>query len=391
MNKILFAVISLLTVVGNAQEIKFIKKLPFPNSIVSSELTMSLYNNHLIASILTVNPNALTPTYGTLLMESYNLGKDWAIRPAKHTKEAADPWITMLGGNKFVFTDISEGNRFHLQSFVTNNGKWEQPISHGVGHDYATVLSDSGSSYIFSTQKVGSDMVLYVYKTKNGTSKKRSIEVFNGVDLSFKKPVFVNDQIAIPVVLRGSWNGKSSTNFGQMTSWLLMLDKQSLDASTPLLITHLSGAKHHILVKGIDKLYYFFTDVERKELSVVMSSDLGKSWTKSKLVAKGDYLINLDAAVWYKDHAVIVFTNEESKGSFQKYVLHINEKMEASNPIKLGRLSRPDQRNGWAVRAWPQGGDYCGLVANEPDGLYIMWSSAPDGVFNPYFAKISIK
>ena len=391
MRKILFAAISLSFSIGSAQKIEFIKKLPFPDSIVSSELTMSLHNNHLVASILSVNPNAAKPGYRTILMESDNLGNSWSIRNEVHAEEAADPWVSILDDDQFIFTDISEGNRFHLQSFANNNGKWQPPISHGLGHDYATSLSDSGSHYIFSTQKIGLNMVLYVHKTENGASISQSIEVFNGADVSFKKPVFVNDQIAIPVVLRGSWDGKSSTYFNQMTSWLLMLDKQSLHASTPSLITNLSGAKHHILVKGNDKLYYFYTDVKRKELKVVASSDFGKSWGNSKLIAKSAYLLNLDAATWVKDQAVVVFTDEESEGSFQKYVWGMNEEMETLNRIRLGNLSRPDQRNGWAARAWPQGGDYCGMVPNESGELYIMWSAAPDGIFNPYFAKISLK
>ncbi|WP_420322243.1 hypothetical protein [Flagellimonas sp.] len=391
MKNILFIAILMCFIFGSAQKIEYVNRLPFPDTIVSSELAMSLHNEHVVASILSVNPNASKPTYRTVIMESYDLGKNWNLRKEVHSGAAADPWIETLGDNRFIFTDISEGNRFHLQSLIYDNGMWHPPVSHGLGHDYATVQTDSGYYYIFSTQKQGPNMLLYVHKTKNGMSTSRSIEVFNNVDVSFKKPIFFDDKITIPFTLRGSWNGESKTPFNEMTSWLLVLDKQNLSVSAPSLITNLSGAKHHILIKGNNKLYYFYTDVERKELSVIMSSDLGKSWGQSKLIARSSHLLNLDAAVWHKNQAVVIFTNEESEGSFQKYVLSIDEEMNTSNQEKLGALSRPDQRNGWAAKAWPQGGDYCGLVSYASDTLYAMWSAAPNGIFNPYFAKITLK
>ncbi|MEQ6168488.1 hypothetical protein AAOE16_14935 [Ekhidna sp. MALMAid0563] len=380
---------------GISQEIEFTKKLPFPDNPVSSELSLSYMSdapNQLRAAVLAVKPVADKPDYYTIVMTSEDGGLNWKLKEEPLTNEAADPWILGMNQNQFVLSDISEGSKFHLKTFLNNGKEWAAPVSHGLGHDHATILKDSDNYYLFSTQKTSDNMLLYFYRGGKGIPVIQAYELFNGADFSVKKPVILESQIAIPVVLRGDWNGESSNRLEQMTSWLVFLDKSSLKLTTPQLMTMRSGAKHHVLVKGNEgTLFYFYTDVERKRLEVIKSNGSDQGWSELTLIAESENLINLDAASWHKDQAVIVFTKEEEKGIFQKYLCNVSAGLSISNTLKLGQQSKPDQRNGWAGRAWPQGGDYCGLISLNEDILYVMWSSAPDGIFKPYFSKINTK
>ncbi|MCL6265987.1 hypothetical protein [Flagellimonas myxillae] len=377
------------------QQVNFVQELPFPEGLISSESMLRYHEENpkkLMASILAVDPKAKDLEYYTVVLGSNDLGSSWSLENRIFSKEAADPWIHAPNKNQFILSDISEGNAFHLKTWEEKNGSWSSPTSHGFGHDHATIISDKEGHYLFSTQKLDNKMVLYVAKGNSSDMllKSKTIELFNGCDLSVKKPVFFQEKIAIPVVLRGEWDGKSSKPFGQMSSWLIMMDKETLETTAPLFMTNKSGAKHHILVNGNDELYYFYTDVDRKKMEVIKLPASTSKWTAPTTLAESPHLINLDAVQWHGNKGVVLYTVEESPGNFQKYLLAIDPNLSWTAPVKLGPLSIPDERNGWAGRAWPQGGDYCGLISHLDGALYAVWSAAPKGIFKPYFSKITL-
>lgn len=375
-----------------AQHLDFVRRLPFPDSLVSSEISIDRKGNKLVAAILGVQPTAQNPFYHTVVLSSNNLGESWLTENTRLAEKAADPQIAFLNQQRFVLVDIGEGNQFHLKSYLNKDQSWIKETSHGMGHDYATILADSTGYYVFSTQKKNDRMSLFTYSQKGNQGNSNSIDILNGADLSFKKPILNDSLILLPMVVRGKWDGKESTHFETMSSWLLPLNKRNLEPNTPIFMTHESGAKHHILLKGGNKaLYFFFTDVKRKLLKWIASSDGGLTWTGSKPITKSEYLINLDAACWNGEYVVVVFTVEERKGVFQKYLMTVTEETNLQQVIELGEPSIPDNRNGWAARAWPQGGDYCGMIADDSGALYVIWSAATDGLFKPYFSKISFK
>ena len=120
------------------------------------------------------------------------------------------------------------------------------------------------------------------------------------------------------------------------------------------------------------------------------SSDLGMSWEKPMALVQNDLLVNLDAVAPLGNDIILMYTVEERAGAFQKYIgmMSSTGNLEAT---KLGELSIPDERNGWVIRAWPQGGDYAGLALSEEKTAFVVWSSAPSGLFRPFFTKVSFQ
>ncbi len=369
--------------------------MPFPNQWISSESSLAISvtaPNQLMAAFLGVHPQAEKPEYQTVILHSYNHGKSWTTENRIFSNQAADPWLVGTNTDEFVFSDISEGNDFHLKTWSYKDGLWNSALSHGLGHDHTTLITDRNTDFLFSTQRKTKKKLLYVSTHVADTLgfRSKSIELFNGCDFSVKKPVLLKNHIAIPVVLRGSLNGESAQNFRQMTSWLFLLDRNTFTISAPELITTKSGGKHHILVNGNEELYYCFTDMERKRLEVIKKATLDVSWSLPKTITSSEHLVNLDAAIWHNNSLVVIYTKETKPGHFQKYILVISKDLAIGSAIKLGPESVPDSRNGWALRAWPQGGDYCGLVASSNKLLYVVWSAAPDGLFKPYFSQIQL-
>lgn len=386
-----------------AQEVELVSSIILPKGYVSAELSLALDPTdpmHLMAAILCVDPKAKQATYTTLVYESHDLGVHWQLFSSLQPAKAADPWILLDGRGRVLLCDISEGNLFRLTSQIFDGSDWLPETDHGLGHDHGMLINDQGgdAQYLISTQRKGANQYLYLARKELGShifNRDTTIEIFNNADYSAKQPMIRGENIIIPIVLRGSWSFEDTraVPFKEMSSWLVTVNKKTYEVSAPALVTGRSGSRHHILVEGsADRLYYVYTDKSRQKLEVTMTSDAVR-WSLPLLLNDTTFSkdVNLDAAIWHNNALAIVATMRVNDTSYQKYLLSVDPDLKEVKTMTIGPRSNPDESSGWVLRAWPQGGDYCGLIGHPDGSLYVLWSSAQDGAFGPVFAKIRIE
>ena len=379
---------------GFTQEIAIgrIQTVPIPDSLISSEQYLSHSNGHLSLAMLTVTKGLLQPAYSTRVM-SYDLkGGAWEVEASARYEQAADPWIHRFEDGILV-SDISEGNRFHLKTERINLDGRKVMHTHGLGHDHSMILQDKirGISYLISTQKTATASCLYIAASPDqGLTFSTFIHSpFQGVNLSAKQPI-ISDKgmIHIPVVLTRSWGADLA--FDPMHTWLVTATEMGEVLSTPSFLTNRAGARHHLLLEIGNEMIFLYTSAEQDKLEWIQTVDKNV-WSAPRSIPSTHTWFNLDAATTINEReALVIWTERVSDNAYQKFVSLISTVRDEIMTVPLGVTSRPSDENGWVKRAWPQGGDYCGLVQISDHTFYCSWSHAIDGLFKPQFVKITI-
>lgn len=377
--------------------------------------------DHLLAAVLSANPNDEND-YSTVALVSFDGGKNW-----KHTtmpmKRAADPWVAILPNGGAVLGEIGLGDTFKQAVYYSADGgvTWGAGFSFGEGHDHDMFLFDDSQSrfagvlYLLTTRqaksggKPGFHELFLARSIDNGKnfSDVTTFSVFPNLHFNAKTPIVFSDgRLAIPVVTLGdSIAGHADVNRWEPTqSWLVTSSDGGKTFSQPLFITNLAGRRHNGLAvnrfsKWKDHLYYVFPGVRRNGLYFLTSADNGVRWSLPRRIDK-----NTGAAAFTDLGAVAVNSNgaigilwidriadPARKCQFTYFTVSLDGGETFLEPVRVSTApSCPEAKNGWVGQAWPQGGDYCGLIA-RPDGSFMaMWSDARNGTFQLYRSEIRL-
>lgn len=372
--------------------------------------------DHLVGTILTTCPDTVKNCLNTLIV-SKDGGKTWQ---SSSTPAGADPWCAVLADGSIVISYIYGGNYIlGLKSFTDNGQSWSSELLFGSGYDHDLLLVDdssgpfSGSVYLLATQSLrpdDPDPFLLISRSSNGKTfeHRNYFYPLKNVDLNAKSPVIFSDGVlAIPFAVRGQYlQGENKpVPFDQSTNWLVTSDDGGETFSQPKFITSVTGRGHHVLAvnkskKWANKLYFISNGPQQKGIYCTMSDDRGESWTKSKRIDKNSSnLYNIVGAVAINqvDGSIgVIYMEREDEGTEQCYNVYFTVSIDGGStftePKKVNsQRSCPDKKQGWFVGAWPQGGDYCSLVARPNGDFLAMWSDSRSGFFKLYKAEISFK
>lgn len=386
-----------------------------PSNYVSSECTLSQSNTDskiLLATILIADPSSPKPSYHTKVWQSENGGQSWQDLHYPPQPQAADPWGLQQANGTSLIADISEGGNFHLKvsHFDATSQRGATPTSFGYGFDHCMLLPglESQSVYLIATQKIQDDQqqfqtrILIAHSTDGGSSfpVRHFHPLVQGVEFNAKQAyIHPNGTIMIPVSLRGYFFGKEEPPrpFLQMQTWLYPFYNQGARTGIPVFITNTSGHKHHWLIsdgQNPDHLYFAFTDIKQQRLGLLQSHNAGASWTAPLWIHQDSSSIkSLDLsamAINARQELAISWAKKIEENCYQRMISIFFTADQQLKTREIGLVACPDDTNGWIKRAWPQGGDYCGLVANRDNSFYLLYSYPLHGSFTPHFTQINI-
>lgn len=396
-------------------EVSIPSTIALPPSHVSSECTLSRTGQDdslLLAIVLTAKPSSQRPNYHTQVWQSLDDGQSWSHHNYPHLPQAADPWGVIWANGALLVADISEGNRFHLHTshFDPQSKQWAAPISFGFGFDHCMLLKGLApkSVYLIATQKYQDEQAHFQSRLLIGYSKDSGRtfhevhyhELIQGLEFNAKQAfIHPNGTLLIPITLRGFFFEKQETSipFEQMQTWLCPFSDHGANSGTPTFITTLSGRKHHWLIpnrQNPEHLFFAFTDVEQQRLGLIQSHNRGASWTAPTWIyqdTSSERTVDLSAmAINYQEDLAIAWAKKIGENCYQRMLTVLSPDKEHIIHQEIGARTCPDDSNGWVARAWPQGGDYCGLSISSDNRFHLLYSSPKNGRFEPHFTQISI-
>jgi hypothetical protein len=378
--------------------------------------------SHLLISV-TVGADPGRPNhYSTYALSSFDQGKTW-----KHfelsSPDAADPWCVILPNSQAVAADIGNGSRFRLYVHRSFDGgvTWKDSLSFGDGHDHDILINDSRSTvsgrslYLFSTQSKRNAenfprSEIFIARSEDlgkTFSSQYHYSPFPNLDFNVKTPLVMEDgTLAVPLITRGVFPA-GQTNmmpWVKTKSWLITSADGGKTFSQPLLITDLSGRRHFDLLASIkdsqENLYYFFGGEDKNGIYVTRSSDKGISWTNPLRIDRNqqDNPVTDWGATTVTPSGLLGITWVEltDQSSEKCYSLFFSASVNGGEsflpPVKVSSTkSCPGSETGWFGNAWPQGGDYSGLVALSATEFLAVWSDARSGRFELYQCRITVK
>lgn len=378
--------------------------------------------NHLLAGVLTGNPHD-NKDYATTALASFDGGKTWR-QAQMPMKQAADPWGIILPDGAAVLGDIGLGEVFRQAVYYTPDGglTWRAPVEFGDGHDHDMFVYDdtgsrfAGTLYLLTTRARSSQAGRPRYELflARSTDKGKTFPAitthapFPNLHFNAKTPVILSDgTLAIPVVTLGSFtdNQNRANRPETVPSWLVTSSDGGKAFSAPLFITDGAGRRHNGLAvnkarQWQDRLYYVYPGARRNGLYLTLSADRGVTWSAPRRLDK-----NTDANAFTDLGAVAVSANgvvgvlwidriddPARKCQYTYFTASTDGGETFRDPVRVSNApSCPGAENGWIGQAWPQGGDYGGLVA-RPDGSFLaLWSDARQGTFQLYTAEIKLR
>jgi hypothetical protein len=377
--------------------------------------------NHLLISV-TVGADPLRPNeYSTYMLSSFDQGKTWKYSGLA-SPDAADPWCIILSNNLAIAADIGNGSKFKQYVHRSYDGgvTWKDSLSFGDGHDHDMLIAGkrSGSSenslYLFSTQFKRSPenfprSEIFIARSEDAgkTFSQYHHSPFPNLDFIVKTPLVMEDgTLAVPLVTRGivSAGQTDITAWAKTQSWLITSADQGKTFSQPLLITDLSGRRRMDLLAGAknskENLYYFFCGEDKKGIYVTRSSDKGVSWTTPLRIDRNqqsNFATDLGATVVTASGIIGITWMELTDQSSEKcYSLFFSASVNGGEtflpPVKVSsEKSCPGPETGWIGVAWPQGGDYSGLVPLSATEFLAVWADARNGRFELYQSRITVK
>lgn len=390
-------------------------QLPLAKGWVSSECILSSIESPspaLLATFLTAKPNTTTPEYHTQVWHSQDQGQNWHSRGYPALPQAADPWGLLQSNGAILIADISEGNRFHLQTtyYQPATSEWDEPISFGDGFDHCMLVPglNEQSVYLIATQKYRDHFnqlqsrIIICHSEDGGRHfpKRYFHQLISGMEVNAKQAFIRADStLMIPAVLNGYFpkDGDTSIRLQEMQSWLYPFHGRGRTAGTPSFITNLSGRWHHHLIQDKQEpnlLYYAFTDVQQYRLGLTHSQDGGLSWSSVVWVHQDTSSVksvDLSAlAINGRGELAIAWVKKRPDNCYQRMISFLLPKNQQLLSEAIGFTPCPQEENGWVKRAWPQGGDYCGLVAKRDHSFDLLWSQPFNGRFTPHFSRIQL-
>ncbi len=382
---------------------------------VSSECTLSRTTQNdslLLATVLTAEPNHPSPRYHTQVWQSQDGGQSWNNLKYPRLPQAADPWGVLWEHGTALIADISEGNRFHLctSHYESATNQWADPISFGYGFDHCMLLKGLATESVFliATQKYQDrqgqfqNRLLIGHSKDGGRSfpKKYWHELIHGLEFNAKQAYFhPNGTLMIPITIRGYFLQKkeSPLPLEQMQSWLYPFYDHGARLGTPAFMTHLSGRKHHWLIanpQNPENLFFAFTDINQRKLGLIQSENGGATWTIPTWVfqdSSSAKSVDLSAmAMNSRQDLAISWTKKTGGNCYRRMITLLSHENRQLVNQEIGPITCPDESNGWVGRAWPQGGDYCGLSANPDDSFHLLYTHPKQGRFTPHFTQITI-
>ena len=406
-------------VIGENTRIRFSKdyNYAFENTVIADPSNPQ----HLIGSVLTMCPDTVRNCLNTLI-ESSDGGKTWS---SEDIPWGANPWCAINSSGDISVSYIY-GLNYTLgikSSKKNSSGKrqWTSELILGSGYDHNMLLMDHSNGrfkdnlYLISTQSLRADdhdpFVLIATSQNGGTTfdHRTYYHPFRNVDLNAKAPIILGDgTLAIPILLRGQYleGENKATPLHSFTNWLVTSSDGGQTFSVPKLISSNSGDGYHTLVinrsvKWKNRLYYIFNGSGQKGILVTHSDDQGQSWTKALKVdavnSKSQEDIVAAAAVNETNGVVgLLYLSREDQQTRECYNLYFTASTDGGvtfvDPVKVNSQSScPDKSKGWFMNAWPQGGDYCSLVAKADGSFLAIWADARTAAFKLYQSTITIK
>ena len=383
--------------------------IPIQPQRISSESYLSVNPvdpEHLLGCYLSAKISDQGYDYYTEVILSKDGGETWEELEMDILQEAADPWCQINDDGSLLISDISSGSQFHLTTRFSLDGDTWMPVnSHGYARDHSILYNTADKkTLLVSTQKENSINSIIVNQSEDNGRKFSQLSKtspFPNVAINAKTPVELSSGLLIlPFIVRYRSNDNGDeVPISPTQSWFISSQDGGKTFSQPYFITGISGNRHHYLAVNTnrrfkDELYYFFSGANDKGAFITKSRDAGITWSEPMQldVSQSSRITPGAFRVSKKGEIGLIWSEKTNDRCFQwMFSFSRDGGVSFTTPISIqDTLSCPNQSNDWVSRAWPQGGDYCGLVAT-PDGFAALWSDARTGKFKPYFTKISIK
>ena len=390
-------------------EISSPKMLPSSPGRITSEGYLAVDpsdSSHLVAAYLSAKIVENGVDYHTEAIETFDKGASWSPLSLTILAEAADPWCAIQPDGSVLVMDISEGGKYVLSTRIKKVGEsnWLTLKSYGNGFDHGMIIQQAGSVNMvaLATQQVTSNgsmgnALMVDFAPMVEGSQVHHISPFGNVGFNAKNAVY--DGIGywyIPILVRDKVVAGEFERMPHIQLWLIKIDEEGNLVDGPNFITDRADNRHHWLVpSGSGQLHLLYTAQNKSGIYHQMSPDSGKTWNKENRINGIDTSwSDLAAAACNLDgHIVVVWTEQMDNGCYQKYI-SVSDQTGTNwfAPKPLHDIpSCPDSTNGWVKRAWPQGGDYCGLKAISNKEFMAIWSGAQSGKFKLYQTLIKLK
>jgi hypothetical protein len=376
--------------------------------------THPVNKNFMAGAILTIDEESNPSTYYTSLIISQDAGRTWTIYKNDFLY-AADPYCVITKNGNVAVADIA-GASYSLGAHYLKNGKLQKAITPLPGYDHDMFAynpyqnAGEGKIYLVATRSLDSTLsdhpILVMQSLDEGkTYHSKTIYPFKNVNLNAKQPVVLSDgTLLIPLVVRGFFSNENNKTqpLAEQSSWIIS-SKDGVNFSEPKFITPVSGRAHNMLVVNTapqwkDHLYYICPDAQKKALYISRSFNKGEGWSIAKKITPDTTgIIGVGAAAIDSKGAIGILYNQmtgtENKPCYDWFFIYSKDDgANFSIPLKINEGSNcPDVTQGWYTRAWPQGGDYGGLVATKEGTFMALWSDARSGKYYPYSVEITIK
>lgn len=374
--------------------------------------------NHLLAVAISADPNT-NNDYSTIALVSFDGGKQWkaSTMPTKH---AADPWGIILPDGTAVVGDIGFGSSFRQMVYTSPDGglTWREAQTFGDGHDHDMFWYDQSKRVLslLSTRKTQAAPAppRYEFFLAHSTDSGKTFSQINthtpfpNLHFNAKTPALLSDgTLVIPFITGGHAiaNQAEMSRWERTQSWLVTSSDGGKTFASPLFITDITRRSHSVFAvnphtRWKDRLYYVFAGASRNSLYFMMSADRGQSWSPPKRLDK-----NTEAGAFADVGALAVNANgvvgvlwidriadPARKCQYVYFTASTDGGETFLEPVRVSSTpSCPEATNGWVGRAWPQGGDYSGLIA-RPDGSFLaLWADARQGISQLYTAEIRLK
>ena len=341
---------------------------------------------------------------------SFNGGKTWKCHRFAG-KTSADPWCVITSKRTAVFSFL---NNDTLWTCYSNDGgtSWNDPVSHGKGHDHETMTFDAQSPIVY---------LLSVHNIKTGGSPSRDAvyvsRSFNlGKSFDYKTSLVQNNlwkNTLTPVVLsNGSLivsfseyayksSAKSLVQFTKNHAWTMISKDSGLSFSEPRFVTDQGGGFSVLEAdrseKFRDRLYWITRNEGGRQIQFLSSVNNGESWSLPVIVSGSSFSKTIPNVATTKAGIIGVTWYEKDTTLFCQnfyFAASVDGGQTFSSAVKISdQISCADStKNGTALRGgWSSGGHYTGIVSTGKEEFAVVWADARSGRYQLYFARIHIQ
>ncbi|HSJ62572.1 MAG TPA: sialidase family protein [Gemmatimonadaceae bacterium] len=385
---------------------------------------------HLVAAVMVADTaGAPSPEAHCATLLSTDGGRTWASE-RQPLVSCADPWVTVTGSGEVVFAGLGmhavvgwPGAMGLVVARSPDGGRtWNDTlVGLGRGHDRETMVADPRpdarrSVVLFSGLGLKLDdgplrWSVYIARSVDAARTFREpVKVLpSNLNLNAEEGVVLHDGTILASFVDFQRNVDNFRGRDGMLQrrriWMLRSTDDGRTFSPPLFVTEHCGRSAYDVAADASagpargRVFLVCRTLDGGGILIHHSNDRGETWSAPRLVSAdtaGAFRTQPRLAVNRSGTVAVAWLDggRDTSGACYRVMIAVSRDGGASfaAPAAVSPRTCPDvARNGFAMRRWPQGGDYFGLVAAADGRFHAMWTDARRGPFELFTASVAVR